>query len=52
MDVWVKHPKLWAAAMDKAASDVPRYTKAFWRKVASLYEGLGGKYEETEVETE
>lgn len=52
MNAWVKHPKLWAAAMDKAANDLPRFTKAFWRRVSTFYQDLGGSYEEIESELE
>lgn len=48
-EVWVKHPRAWAAAMDLAAKEYPRWTKAFWRKVGEIYDRVGGGYVEAEV---
>jgi len=29
--------------MDKTARDVPKWTKAFWRRVVEIYERAGGR---------
>lgn len=52
MDVWIKHQRLWALAMDKAGQTVPKWTKAFWKKAAEVYQELGGKLEEPQEEME
>lgn len=41
-DQWIVQPNLWALAMDRAARDLPKWTKAFWRKVSELYQRMGG----------
>jgi len=44
MTVWVKSHALWKLAMRKASFKLPKFTKAFWRKVIEIYEKAGGKF--------
>jgi len=39
---------LWAFSQDRAARDLPRWTKAWWRKVLEIYLSRGGKVREDE----
>jgi len=44
--------QLWALAQDRAARDLPRWTKAWWRKAFEIYLDRGGRVQEDEVENE
>jgi len=43
MSAWVRSPRLWATAMDRAAKELPRWTAAFWRKTLEVYHKAGGR---------
>lgn len=46
--VWIIQSTLWAFAQDRAARDIPRWTRAWWRKVLEIYLEKGGKIQEDE----
>jgi len=41
--VWINSQPLWAVAQKRVAQEIPKWTLAFWRKVAEVYQELGGK---------
>lgn len=45
---WVKHPRKWALAQQKAGDKAPPGTMTFWRLCAEIYADLDGKLEESE----
>lgn len=46
--LWIRTPSIWEAVGKRAAKVYPKWTKAWWREVAKLYEAAGGRYEEPE----
>lgn len=42
--VWVEHPRIWSFAADRAAKEIPRWTRAWWRQTAETYLKMGGKF--------
>jgi len=35
--VWIMQVTLWALAQDRAARELPRWTRAWWRKALQIY---------------
>jgi hypothetical protein len=46
--LWIKNQALWAAAMTRAAQELPRWTAAFWRLTKEVYQRAGGTLVEGE----
>jgi len=51
-NVWIMQSTLWAMSQDRAARELPRWTKAWWRKALEIYLGRGGKVQEDESEVD
>jgi len=50
--VWIMQHKLWALAQDRAANELPRWTRAWWRKALEIYTNRGGRVQEDESEVD
>lgn len=45
MDVaWIIQPLIWEHAADRAARELPKWTKAWWRRATEKYIELGGRF--------